>query len=144
MKAEFLKLGINFSRSLLKGGTYEDYGFDTCELQNFLCWWVLNSPNYVEVSILKYKDGTWATYIDSKNDALNSHIGLTRMYNPSNNETVGWKYTDNGKELAELGHTHGAGNSGPNPTPPGWWGDGDTIYPALSQFIYYDCAMHYF
>lgn len=135
VKGKLLKLGIDFSRPLLKGGVYEDWGFNECELQAFLLGETLNNPDYKEIYIIKYTDGTYSTWIDDKNTATKAHITLLDV--KVDGEIVGHVFK--GKYVAELGHTH---KSGPEPSEADSTAKAEN--PLLNHFIWYDGGSHYF
>lgn len=142
---EFLRLGINTSRPLLKSGPNEANGSyihqDQCYLYQFLGSWVTTTnPDYQELWIMKFQDGTYATY--QHPDARPTSNGYTvGGWPPRQIDQHGqWYYSVDGtpKRIVEIGHTH-IDHSYPTPGP-----DHFDTPPGVQRFIYYNYNMYYY
>ncbi|MDR0603174.1 MAG: hypothetical protein LBG80_02580 [Bacteroidales bacterium] len=75
---KLLEFGINVSRPLLKDGTVETwYGEDWYFFISFLSVW-MSSANYVELFIIAHIDGSYSTWVDSRNTANHAHLEYER------------------------------------------------------------------
>jgi hypothetical protein len=130
VSSKLLELGINFYQPLLKGGTYETYNSQP-SLLSFLSSWV-NSPDYVEVFIIAYTNGSLATWIDSENTTHSSGISIYTKYNKHFTDVGG-----NSSAIVWVAHTHRTSSSA---------GAADIAfknkYPHMGHRIYYNGYFH--
>jgi hypothetical protein len=130
---KLLEFGINFSRPVLKSGTVENYS-SYYSLLPILSSWVGNS-NYVELAIVAYENGSYSTWLDSRNTTTHSYITLTKRNGNYYYEGGGNSYYPvswNNYPVSWIGHTH-RDSSNPSGT------DIATrnAYPDMSFKIYY-------
>jgi hypothetical protein len=136
VSGKLLKMGINFSRPVLKSGsenngtvlTYANMFY----LQGPLYAWMFSS-NYVELFIIAYADGTYATYQHSNATSTWTEIGLSR----NSNGNIYFRAGNLNSPVIWIGHTH---LSGPAP----YRGEQDSdyttkkLFPEIGHWIYYD------
>jgi len=125
IKGEFLKMGIDISRPMLKSGTEIWYGEDWYFLMQYMSSWVNNS-NYVEMGFIAFSDGSYLTWTDGNNQT-----------------TTYWKiYTENGYHyhrdyphlrIVWCAHTHRNSN-----TPSNDDNNFKNKYPNMQHNIYYN------
>ncbi|MDR2037532.1 MAG: hypothetical protein LBQ60_06375 [Bacteroidales bacterium] len=104
VKNKLLDLGISLSRPLLKSGTVENWTGqeDMVFLYSYLSSWV-SSPDYVELYIIAYEDGSFSTWIDDRNTTNKTHITV------SENPNTGKYYFSEGginSPISWVAHTH--------------------------------------
>ena len=129
---KLLELGININHPLTKGGVSENYG-SMDDVLKYLANWMEKS-NYVEIVVIKYADGTIATYVDDRNTATEFHLPLETKNND------GKRYFPAGgsnSPVTYIAHTHKSGSE-----PQGK--DESTIRAGITSAIYYDGAFHEF
>lgn len=132
VKGEFLKMGINFSIPRLKSGNETWGGYeDEYSMKVFLHDWCDN-PEYVELWIIYYGDGTIATY---QHPQATANITYFSGY-----QTNGQTYFPEGgssSPIVSIGHTH-RNSSSPSDK------DLSNRIPNVSEFIYYNWGMYYY
>lgn len=129
---KLLELGININHPLTKGGVSENYG-SMDDVLKYLANWMEKS-DYVEIVVIKYADGTIATYVDDRNTATEFHLPLETKNND------GKRYFPAGgsnSPVTYIAHTHKSGSE-----PQGK--DESTIRAGITSAIYYDGAFHEF
>lgn len=132
VKGAFLKMGINFSIPRLKSGNETWGGYeDEYSMKVFLHDWSDN-PEYVELLIIYYGDGTIATYQHPQATANNTYFTGYEM----NGQTY-FPQGGSSSPVVSVGHTHQ--NSS---TPSGK--DLEYRIPNVSEFIYYNWGMYYY
>lgn len=100
----FLDKKINIYQPSLKS-VISEYTFDnTSQLVGHLYNWTF-MPDYVELNIVFFSDGTFLIVLDSNNTPTHAEITIG---------TRGNRYYYNGKEISEIAHTHRSGYS-PSP-----------------------------
>lgn len=124
-----------------------EWGNDDSNSMNYYlyAWCSQPADSFVEILIIQYIDGTWATY--QAPDATYSFSGnLLFRYTGDNIYFLQGGYPD--KPLASMGHTH---TEGYKPTEPTYNGDGTVnfwdyhpIPPGVTRFIYYNGEKHYY
>jgi hypothetical protein len=133
----FLKLGINISGPRLKSGGEESwYGDENMVyLESYLYNWV-NSPDYVEVLVLFYADGTFGTC--QVPGATDHSIDYNLIYDPN---TAEYYYPNGGSSsaLVSVGHTHQYSS-----TPSEKDQTAALAAPGVPHFIYYDWTCYYY
>lgn len=126
----FLENSINAYRPLTRTFFNESYD-NTNSLVGHLYNWTL-SPDYVEVFIIFYKNGTSTVVLDPKNTPNEANIVLAVMNNKYYYPSASSQY-----EIQSVSHTHRSSN---NPSGP------DQAlkknYPGLESSIYYNGAFH--
>ena len=125
---KFLEFGINIHSPLVKSGNSEFFS-NFGAFADYLVTWMSN-PNYTEVYIIAYQDGTKEIFQDSRNDYSNSYLSFT--YN--NGEA-----TRGGKVISYVAHTHQNGN-----IPSTQDNSMATKYPQLKQGIYFNGKIDFF
>jgi hypothetical protein len=107
-------------------------------MMSYLYNWA-NSPDFVELWIILYADGTFATY---QNPAAtwNSTGATTFSIINGNLYLPAVEYSSN---IISIGHTHTLHQY---PTPPDANGDNDyfQVPSGVSRFIYYDWRFYYY
>ncbi|MFV0267204.1 MAG: hypothetical protein ACK5HT_08710 [Draconibacterium sp.] len=131
VKEELLKFGVSTFIPRLKSGTEYGGAEDHVILMSDLAAWV-NNPDYVEIYILYYADGSMSTYQNPNATASWTSITYEKrdgnMYFPvgSNNQVV------------SIGHTH-LNSSTPSTE------DLNSNYPSgVERFIYYNGTYSYY
>ena len=137
INSKYLELGYNTSRPLLKRGietttTHYDAA-DYLYLYSFLYSWVFN-PNYVEIYIIGYSDGSYATHIDSRNDPNNSYITLTKISGVYTFPEGGSYYP-----VSWIAHSHLSSNT---PSQSDW--AAKAACPGLDVGIWYDGMIYHY
>lgn len=122
----FLEKNINIHLQSTRSNFNESYG-NMNELIGHLYSWTF-SPDYVEVHILTFIDGTYAVVQNSGNTAHSA--SLTLQLDPNNK-----KYYYNGKQVISVSHTH---RSSSNPSQ----ADLDGKRPYCENTIYYNGSFH--
>lgn len=127
----FLDKNINFYQPRTRAVVGE-YSFDSQNaLVGYLYNWVL-SPDYVEVTIYFFTDGTHMVMLDDRNTVGSSVVMFDAGGSPGN-------YSYDGKQILSVVHTHMSSN---NPS------DSDYAlknkYPGIGHAIYYNGAFHYY
>jgi len=103
------------------------------DVLKYLANWMEKS-DYVEIVVIKYADGTIATYVDDRNTATEFHLPLETKNND------GKRYFPAGgsnSPVTYIAHTHKSGSE-----PQGK--DESTIRAGITSAIYYDGAFHEF
>jgi hypothetical protein len=130
VNGRLLELRINYFRPALKSGTVENWnGEDWFFLDQFLSSWV-NNANFMELVIITFVDGSYATWIDEGNLADTCYVTI------GTNPTTGQHYFTDvdgyNSPIASIAHTH------QNSTTPS---DADiklkNKYPDIPNYIYY-------
>jgi len=147
---KLLELGYISSRPLLKNGneqTVTYYGSNEAQyLQGFLYSWLF-APDFVEVYILTFADGSYAVVHNSESNSS----GTAGLYYTVKGGGTYTTLPEDNRQIVSIGHTHGYGGNGPNPTLPYY--DANGIYhpgdyhdwPGItSRYIYYDGQQHYY
>jgi hypothetical protein len=139
VKGKLSDLGINISQPRLKSGTEYWYGEDQALMMSYLYNWANNS-NYVELYIIMYADGTFATYQDP--DATYNKAGEI-SYTTTINGNMYIPEIGYSCNVIAIGHTH---IHSPNPTKPDANGANDyfQVPSGVSRFIYYDWGFYYY
>lgn len=127
----FLDKNINFYQPRTRAIVGE-YSFDSQNaLVGYLYNWVL-SPDYVEVTIYFFTDGSHMVMLDDRN-TVGSSVVMFDAGGSSGN------YYYDGKQILSVAHTHMSSN---NPS------DSDYAlknkYPGIGHAIYYNGAFHYY
>ena len=144
VKTEFLKLGINTVRPKLKSGN--EINID--ENFSYLMWQMYNwtnNPNYVEVYLVGYADGTYE--VVQMPGASPSIGGDPFLYNIVNNTTMYYPPYPYGKIVTSIGHTHIKTSE---PTKSYWYqgvfyqADYFPVPSTVSRYIYYGGGIHYY
>jgi hypothetical protein len=143
VQGEFLKLGIKTTTPLLKSdpevnGSYQF--MDRCYLMQFLgSWATTGNLDYLELWIIKYEDGRYATY-----QHPGAGVDSEGYYTPHPDWEVGsdgqWYFPEGGSSsrVVEVGHTHIRSE---NPTP---INDEFPVPSGVDRFIYYNHGMNYY
>lgn len=127
----FLDKNINFHQPRTRAVVGE-YSFDNQNgLVGFLYNWVL-SPDYVEVVIYFFTDGTHLVILDDRN-TVGSNITAFDAGGSTGN------YYYDGKKIVSVGHTH---MSSSNPSDADYYVKNN--YQGIGHFIYYNGAFHYY
>ncbi|MDR2087526.1 MAG: hypothetical protein LBP72_10205 [Dysgonamonadaceae bacterium] len=125
----FLDEKINIYQPSLKSVTSE-YGFNNMsQLVGYLYNWTF-MPNYVEVIVVIFSDGTSLAVLDSNNTANYSEINI---------RTLGNSHYYNGKRISEITHTH-RGSYSPSSADL----QAKNSNPYCSWSIFYNGAFYYY
>ena len=127
----FLDENINFYQPRTRA-VIGEYSFDNQNgIVGYLYNWVL-SPDYVEVSIYFFTDGTHKVILDDRNTVGSSYI----MFDAGG--SYGNYYYD-GKKILSVAHTHSSSN---NPSSSDY--ALRNKYQGIGHAIYYNGAFHYY
>lgn len=127
----FLDNNINFYQPRTRAVVGE-YSFGSQNaLVGYLYNWIM-SPDYVEVSIYFFTDGTNMVLIDDRNEVGSSYVWFDEGGSPGN-------YSYDGKMISSIAHTHMSSNT-PSDTD---YALRDN-YQGIGHAIYYNGAFHYY
>lgn len=124
-----IEKNINIYQPLSKAAINESSFTQTNALVGYLYNWVL-SPDYVEVVIYFFTDGTSLVILDDHNTTTQSVIAYT---------TVGSKHYYQGKEISSVSHTHRSSS-----TPSLSDQSAKTSMPYCSHSIYYSGSFNFY
>lgn len=131
--SEFLKLGINISTPKLKSGDEWWYGYENEVYMNSYLYNWIQDPDYVELWIIYYEDGTFGTHQSSTATSTSTSI----QYYESNGQMY-FPQGGSSSPVTSIGHTHQY-SSNPSST------DYNVSFPSsVTTFIYYDWGFYYY